>query len=91
MFIQYDYSGECLNIQVGSGRRIGFVIILTENTITFKQNMIVMMLIISDNYAAVIWNNPVGAYMKRSCVFILIENIVFLMITMLEMMCVYLI
>ena len=54
----------------------GLVIILTENTIISRQNMIVMMLIVYDKYAVLIWNIIVGADMKRGCVIILRENIV---------------
>ena len=30
VFIQYDYDGACLNIQVGSDRRTHVVIVITE-------------------------------------------------------------
>ena len=43
---QYGFAGTCLNIQVGSDRRIGLINIITENSIIYKQNIIVMMLII---------------------------------------------
>ena len=73
--MHYDYAGVYTNIQVGSDRRRGLGIILTENTNSLKQRNIVMMLIIEGNFPGVNWSILAWENMKRGCIIIIIESI----------------